>query len=262
MSTIDGLEQGETIFRQVLNGLREPRGDAPDWPEILFTLIDREFRTGRRERVEYLGARVLVDRDEKDPSEAEAGSEKSVTRLLYQRCRASASATLTVGEDVYWLIGYEIPCFAKKSKQCADLLGLSRSGGLVVFECKIEKNSYAPITSAIEGLDYLTCLTAQPNFDRLCKEFEEWRAKPEQIASPEFARVVPRSDARHEVVVLGPKTYYDKFLPSVPGESRRTLRGSGWEHFARLCQTRSGELRIGFAETDFGGTSAGWFDFA
>jgi hypothetical protein len=204
----------------------------------------------------------LIDRDAKDATLAAAGGERSVTRLLFQLCRQRSGGVLTIGDAAYWLIGYEIPCFGKKSKQCADLVGLSRSGGLVVFECKIGKNDYAPITSAIEGLDYLTCLTAQPNFDRLCEDFDAWRRKEGQIIPQEFTDVIPKSDARHEVAVLAPKDYFDKFLPTVQGESRRTLRGSGWEHFARMCQPPSGGLRIGFAETDFSSTTANWIDLA
>jgi len=245
----DSERPEESFFRQILPSLQQSRKNTPDWPHLLLPLLEREFLQQRRNAVAYTGAKLLVDKDDKDHTTAEPGLEKSVTRLLFKLCRESTSGVLTVGDDKFWLCNYEVPNFSNRSKQCADLVGVSATGGLVVFECKL-RNSYAPLTSLVEGLDYLSCLTAEPNFTRLKKEFHEWRSKSNQLVPAEFESVTLTTDARHEVIVLGSEEYFDPY--------RRSKRGEGWQQFSRLCQTWNGVLGMRYAQTDFQTTKATW----
>ncbi len=242
-----------TVFRQLLPLLTQGRGDTSDWPLVLLELLKLEFN--RTRRVWYGGGRVLVDRDEKDHAEA-VSPEKSKTRMLFKKCRDESQGCLQIDGEVYWLVSYEIPCFGKKSHQCADLVGLTETGGLVVFECKL-KNSYAPITAVIEGLDYLSCLTAEPNFSQLQREFEEWRQKSTQIAPVDFEDVSPQSKSCHEVIVLATSEYFDHYRTN-PDRRRNTQRGTGWSDFAAACAINTHSPRIRFAVTEFTETSAQW----
>ena len=149
MSTQNKAEPEETTFRQLIEVLKKGRGDVPDWPLALLRLFEREFQQPRE--VWYTGESVFMDRDDYDHTKAVSG-EKSKTRMLFKRCRETTKGCLTIDDEEFWLVSWEDPHFANRPHQCADLLGLSDSGGLVVFECKLE-NSYAPITSVIEGLD-------------------------------------------------------------------------------------------------------------
>lgn len=242
-------ELEDSIFRRLLVGLDEPRGDTPDWPRVLLPLLQREYLARRLQRVSYSGSRLFVDRDDKDHTTAAEGTEKAAVRTLFQLCREQSDACLNVGGVAYWLLSYEVPCFGDRRRQCADLVGLSVTGGLVVFECKLN-NSYAPLTALIEGLDYLSCLTAEPNFGRFREEFEAWREKADQVIPSGFEEVTPCSSAAHEVVVLGSPAYYSPY--------RRSSRGEGWPHLAAYCRDWSDALRFGLAQTEFDSTSASW----
>jgi len=238
----------ESTFRKLLSTLIEKRGDTPDWPHVLLPLLQGEFQARLKQRVWYTGARLLIDRDDKDPTDAKAGLEKSATRMLFKRCRDEASGCFTVGDRRFWLLSYEVPNFSNRSRQCADLVGLSDAGGVVVFECKLE-NPYSPLTSLIEGLDYLSCLVAEPNFGRLRDEFQQWRAKSGQLIPQGFEDVTPRSSAS-EVIVLGSPAYYAPY--------RQSRRGEGWGDLATLCERWQDQPKMGFAVTDFQSTSAAW----
>lgn len=232
---------------------------SPDWPQVLFSLVVREYQNQKQQRIHYDGEALLVDKDDKDHTTAAVDSEKDVTRRLFKLCRETTRGCFTIGNEPYWLVNYEVPNFGKRSKQCADLVGISSSGGLVVFECKIAINDYAPVTSALEGLDYLTCLTAEPNFSRFQQEFQRWKSKSNQIIPTGFENTDPVSSASHEVIVLGPAEYYDKFRRVERGdEARRTLRGLGWEFFADNCTDQQTGLRLGFAVSDFSSPAAEW----
>lgn len=253
MTTHKDNQLVETEFRRLLPLLREGRSDAPDWPIVLIHLLKQEFNRPRR--VSYAGKHVLIDKDDVDHTTA-VSPEKAKTRLLFKTCREEEAGCLAIGDECFWLLSYEVPNFGRKSKQCADLLGISTTGGLVVFECKLE-NPYAPITSVIEGLDYLACLTAEPNMSQLQREFKKWRDKPGQIVPQGFESVSPQSSACHEVVVLASAEYFEHYR-YYPNRSRNTQRGSGWTDFAAACENQEGSPRIRFAQTDFAGTRAEW----
>ncbi len=252
-------ETAETPFRRILTSLLPAREDNPDWPLAFTSSIYELFQHQRSCEISYSGKHVFIDRDDKCAEAASIGSEKSLTRLLFQKCRSDSSACLTIGDERFWLVSYEVPNFSNRSHQSADLVGLTIDGGLVVFECKIETNSYAPITSLIEGLDYLSCLLSQSNFARFQKELLVWKSKANQIVPKGFENTEPCSSARHQVVVLAPKSYYDKYQSPNDGEKvPRSSRGLGWERVAKLGGTAHDKLLLRFARTDFDQTSAEW----
>jgi hypothetical protein len=246
----------ETFFRRLLNELIPGRGDRPDWPLVMLRFLEEEFQRPRE--VSYGGGRVVIDRFSKD-HDAAVSPENSKTRQLFKRCHEESHGCLTIGDDTYWLVSYENPNFDRRSRQCADLLGLSLAGGLVVFECKL-KNPYAPLTAVVEGLDYLTCLTAEPNFDRVKEEFGELRNRHVDRVPNNFKEVSLENDNLHEVIVLGSPAYYNSFRPA----HSRSRRGNAWSDFAAACElaamseVRRGPLLVRFAETDFSTTTAKW----
>ena len=246
-------EPTETFFRQLLSQLVDGRGDNPDWPLALLRAFEAEFH--RERQVWYSGQALFMDRDTFDHTKA-VSPEKSQTRVLYNICRDEAHGCLAIEGEIYWLISFEVPCFGRRSHQCADLLGMNRHGGLVVFECKLE-NPYAPITATVEGLDYLSCLTSEPNFSRLQDEFETWRSKLGQILPAAFKDVQLNSSAQQEVIVLATPEYFQIYRLD-PSKRRNSRRGEGWEEFARVATSASNDLRIRFAETDFSTTNANW----
>ena len=254
MTIHEDTQLEETAFRRLLPSLIQGRSDTPDWPLVLLQFLKMEFNRPRR--VWYSGKRVLIDKDDTDHTTAVV-PEKAKTRILFKTCREQTAGCLAIGRESFWLLSYEVPSFGGKSNQCADLLGLSVTGGLVVFECKLN-NPYAPITSVIEGLDYLSCLTAEPNMSQIQREFQEWHDKPGQIVPQEFIGVSPQPAACHEVSVLASPEYFDRYRHD-PSRSRNTQRGSGWTDFAAACEeNQEGSPRIRFAQTDFTGTSAAW----
>lgn len=255
MSTIENTEPEETVFRQLLSILTKnlrSRGDTPDWPIVVTKLFEIEFN--RKRKIWYDGQSLFVPRDDRDHTKAIV-AEKAKTRLLFKLCRESEGGCLNIAEDAFWLISYEGPTFGR-TRQFADLLGLSKSGGLVVFECKLE-NPYAPVTSVIEGLDYLSCLTAEPNWTRFQTEFEQWRKKPNQIIPAGFESVCLNPDGPHEVIVLGNSAYFDIYRTD-PKKNKNTRRGLGWTDFAAACQNLQGNLRVRFAETNYASTTGKW----
>jgi hypothetical protein len=186
----------------------------------------------------YDGKRILISRHDHDYREATG--EKRATYGLYHNCLQRTSGCLSIGDERYWLLSYEVPNQDSRRMQRADLVGLTMSGGLVVFECKLENNSYAPISSLLEGLDYLSALTSGPNFQRIQEEF------PQLLNSigktPEgFEEVRPTREACHEVVVLAPSEYYETYDRSGRGTKRCGLGG---------LRNRSETLRFGFASSE------------
>ncbi|MEO1971412.1 MAG: hypothetical protein ABGX07_07635, partial [Pirellulaceae bacterium] len=59
---------------------------------------------------------------------------------------------------------------------------------------------------------------------RFQHEFQRWKYKTTQIIPTGFENTDPVSSASHEVIVLGPAEYYDKFRRVESGDdARRTL---------------------------------------
>jgi hypothetical protein len=227
--------------------LVSPRAGEPEWPWLLRELLTTEFVRWRAVGVRYAGE-VFKDRDADDPAAAVL-PEKRAVKELYHRCRVEAGGVFRVGGEAFWLLGYEWPNQGNDRGRRADLVGLNRWVGLVVFEGKLANNSYGPFAAVLEGLDYLACLTSASNFVKVQDGFARWRSKPATAVPEEFRDVSPSGTARHEVIILAPTDYY--------GLYSRSVRGTGWQSFASLPPTPS-VLSIRFAESDFTSPRGRW----
>lgn len=234
-------------FRIWMEHFVSSRGGKPEWPWLLRELLIAEYLRQRECDVAYAGE-VFKDRDADNPAAAVL-AEKRAVKELYHLCRRETGGILSIGTDRYWLLGYEWPNQASEKGRRADLVGLNLSGGLVVFECKLD-NKHGPFAAALEGLDYLSCLTSELNFRQVQHGFAAWLAKPAAASPDGFTGCVPVRDARHEVVVLA--------SPEYCGRYRRSDRGSGWTEFLALPPSTSTSLDVRFAETDFKSTAARW----
>jgi len=81
----------------------------------------------------------------------------------------------------------------------------------VVFEAKLGNNSDTPFTAALEGLDYLVHLTLHQNFRLIVDTVAKCKTDGKLDPPQSFANVVPSLSSRHEVIVLAPPDYYDKY---------------------------------------------------
>ena len=233
----------DTRFRTWMTDLCKPDGDRPEWPLLMQWMLQEQLEREQSVERTYDGKRILIPRHDHDYLNAKDG-EKRATYGLYHNCLRETSGCLSIGDERYWLLSYEVPNQDSRKMQRADLLGLTVSGGLVVFECKL-KNSYAPISSLLEGLDYLAALTSGPNFQRLQDEFQHLLSSVGKIPDG-FEDVRPRREACHEVVVLAPSEYYETYDRSGRGTKRCGLGG---------LRNRSRTLRFGFATSNLEGQS-------
>ncbi|MCX7411246.1 MAG: hypothetical protein NTZ32_24480 [Planctomycetales bacterium] len=226
----------DTRFRSWMTTLCQPDGDRPEWPLLVRWALQEHLHREQSIHREYAGQNLLICRTDDDYMRATG--EKRAARGLYHRSHELSSGCITIGDERYWLLSYEVPNQDHYRMRRADLVGMNLKGGLVVFECKLGQNRYAPLASVLEGLDYLACLTNPTNFTRLQGEF--WSLG---LTAPDgFAEVEPSMDACHEVVVLAPRGYY--------GLYDRSNRGNGWRDFANT-RTRNWEsVRIAFAESE------------
>ncbi len=231
-----------TTFRGWMDSLNAPRGAQAEWPWLLREMLAAEYSRQRELGFCYSGE-VFKDRDGDYPHTAVLPEKKAV-KDLYHACRLTSGGVFRIGQEPYWLLGYEWPNQGgdQEKGRRADLVGLNGDGGLVVFECKLANNSYGPFAAVLEGLDYLACLTTDANFLKVRGGFATWTAKPGVIIPDRFRERSPSQTARHEVIVLAPPEYY--------GLYSRSERGAGWQAFAAL-PTSTGSLTIRFAASDF-----------
>lgn len=240
-----------TRFRSWMTDLCQPDGDRPEWPLLLHWMLQEQFEREQAIDRTYGGERILISRVHHDYEKA--SGEKRATYGLYHKCLREASGCLSIGGERFWLLSYEVPNQDHLRMQRADLLGLTKTGGLVVFECKLGPNRYAPIASLLEGLDYLASLTSKSNFSRLQAEFPLLRTSVGVV--PEgFENVEPTPGACHEVIVLAPSAYYGTY-----DRSRRGMNRGGLGNL----RSRSSTLRFGFAESEpdsdgFFSTNVSW----
>ena len=242
----------DTRFRTWMTDLCKPDGDRPEWPLLMQWMLQEQLEREQSVERTYDGARILIPRV---GHQFEAASrEKPATYGLYHNCLHETSGCLTIGDERYWLLSYEVPNQDGRVMQRADLLGLTVSGGLVVFECKLQNNGYAPVAALLEGLDYLASLTSTPNFERLQREFPDLLESIGKIPDG-FKDVRPVRDACHEVVVLAPSKYYEKYIRSNRGTKKVGLGG---------LRDRSKTLRFGFATSELEdhafSTNVAWTD--
>lgn len=238
-----------TSFRDWMGYLTSPRGAEPEWPWLLRQMLAAEYARQRSLGFCYAGE-VFKDRDGDYPHTAVL-PEKRAVKDLYHGCRLNAGRVFRIGEEPYWLLGYEWPNQGgdREKGQRADLVGLNATGGLVVFECKLE-NRYGPLASILEGLDYLSCLTSEPNFAKIAEGFRRWVSKPGFVRPEAFGSITPSRDSLHEVIVLASAAYYSQY--------RTSPRGAGWEKLAALPPSPSAGLSIRFAESDFASSQGQW----
>lgn len=240
---------GSTTFRDWMCHLITPRGAEAEWPWLLREMLTAEYRRQRDFDFCYAGE-VFKDRDGDYPHTAVV-PEKRAVKDLYHGCRLNSGRVFRIGEEPYWLLGYEWPNQGgdKEKQQRADLVGLNCVGGLVVFECKLQ-NPYGPLAAILEGLDYLSCLTSQLNFAKVVEGFRRWVSKPGFVCPDDFGSAVPSRESRHEVIVLASAEYYSQY--------RTSQRGQGWEKLAALPSSSSVALSIRFAESDFVSSQGRW----
>lgn len=238
-----------TCFRVWMEQLNARRGPVAEWPFLLREMLTAEYLCQRERRIEYAGE-VYQPRHDCDPSGATKPEPRAVMSLL-TTCRTKQGGVLGIGEERFWLLGYEWPNEGGRglSRKCADLIGLTASGGVVVFECKLE-NPYGPFKAVLEGLDYLSCLTSEPNMSKILTGFTRDLEAGHLLRPSGFESAVPNRDARHEVIVLASAGYYAQY--------RASDRGRGWELFASLPPAPSAALSIRFAETDFSSPQGRW----
>lgn len=239
-----------STFRAWMEHLTSPRGNVPEWPWLLRKLLIAEFTRQRAVGFAYAGD-VFKDRDKEDPALATV-PEKRQVRDLYHQCLKQTAGLFTVGDTPYWLLGYEWPNQGRDKGRRADLVGLTLDGGLVVFECKLDDNSYGPFAAVLEGLDYLACLTSTPNSEKIVQGFTKWLQKPEKPIPTAFQKVRPDFSRQHQVIVLATRGYFDLY-------GKRSGRGLGWSSFAGLDDSRDEDpVLIRFAETDYRSPTGSW----
>jgi hypothetical protein len=238
-----------TTFRKWMDHLTSPRGNVPEWPWLLRELLNAEFVRQRALDISY-ASEVFKDRDDDDPTLATI-LEKRQVRDLYHHCLAHADGCLTIGDTVYWLLGYEWPNQGRDKGRRADLVGLTREGCLIVFECKLADNSYGPFAAVLEGLDYLACLTSASNSLKILSGFTQWSTKPTKNRPSGFETTTPDFSRQPQVIVLATKGYFDLY--------ERSGRGGGFPEFVGLgCGNDSDPVSIRFAETDFLASNGRW----
>jgi 3',5'-cyclic AMP phosphodiesterase CpdA len=228
--------------------LRQRTGNVPQWPWLLRTVLMSEFQRQRELGFSY-ASDVFKRRDDEDPEDARS-PEKKWVRTLFANCMKQSQGVLTVDGEEYLLLGWEWPNQGRESMRRADLVALNASGGLVVFECKLEGNSDDPVTALLEGLDYLACLTSTPNFAKITDGYSRWIVEPNRNLPARFRDVAPRISSQHEVIVLAPAGYFEKFT--------RSRRGDGWKQLADLAPTEGDPVRLRFARSEFDSVSACW----
>lgn len=213
-----------------------PDGDRPEWPLLMRRMLHEELERARQIDCEYAGERILIPRVQHEFDGAHG--ENRATYGLYHRSLAETSGLLTIVDERYWLLSYQVPNQHHEARRRADLLALTPQGGLRVFECKAALGSTAPVAAMLEGLDYLACLLSPPNFTRLGNELGQLRGATLPVPGG-FGEVAPQAGAQHGVIVLAPEEYFRSFT--------RSQRGLGWRELAAAGRRGSQCVELGFA---------------
>jgi len=258
MSTTDqskGLgpsEKGASSFRTMMTALRDVQGETPQWPLILRGLLQAECLRQQPQLIPYKST-VAISRHDESPDGIRVPEKKAV-RELYTTCVKNDQSVFQIGagetREEFLLLGWEWPNQDDQSRRAADLVALNSKGGLVVFEAKLGNNRDTPFTAVLEGLDYLVHLTLHQNFRQIVETVAKWKTAGKLDSPQSFANVVPSLSSRHEVIVLAPPAYYDKY--------DRTERGHGWKEFRNAASDEAAFVDIRFAKTDFTGSPGSW----
>jgi hypothetical protein len=229
-------------YRDWLEQLRSVRGYRPLWPVLLGNALDAEFRRQVAIDEGYKGE-VFIDRD-RHPLEEGEREERQVAQL-YRACHRESEGCVTIDDQRVWLLGFQWPNQggAGQKGRRADLVGLTREGGLVVFEAKVAGGD-APLIALTEGLDYLACLLREKNFAKIVAGFGRWRERPERVVPVGFESTVPQKTLRPSLVIMAPERYY-------LDRHSRSIRSKDWPFLMAVSESMIPSVRILFAMTDF-----------
>lgn len=238
----------DTVFRTWMT-TRDTWGYQPD----LCAFLQSEFLREQEQPHKYAGE-VAICRDNDDWQNA-VQPEAVAVYGLYHLCREQSQRCLTIGNQRYWLLGYQWPNQESYKRRCADLVGLTEDGALVVFECKRGNRGCTPMAAILEGLDYLSCLTSKANFPRIQQKVSRWQQQKREGLHSRFHDLELKRQNTHEVIVLADKSYFGNYIGRHEGQ-----RGAGLRQFARGAREFRGRLRLDFAVTDFNAPTANWLD--
>ncbi|SMP41819.1 hypothetical protein SAMN06265222_101662 [Neorhodopirellula lusitana] len=221
----------DTQFRIWMDQLNQAEGDrvaVPEWPRLLHLALRQQLEHETTVDRPYAGQHILIDRTSRNWKDATV-AEKRAVYGLYHECLQQHESILKVGNDEYLLLSYEVPNQGNHKGRRADLLGINKDGGLVVFEAKIAGNAYGPVAALLEGLDYLSTLSGSANFARIQEEFPRLIAAIADAGHPisdKFQNANLSAGARCEVIVLATPEYFEQY--------DSTARGHGWQDLSRL----------------------------
>ncbi len=245
-------------------------GRTVEWPVLLRHILAEEFQELRNSDQYYSGD-VFRNRDKEVAKHRgrDSQDEEILVYRLYAAVHDENHGLLKIGDESVWLFSCEVPNQGKKlsnrtKKRRADLLGLREDGSLIVFECKGPKNpNDSPIYGLLEGLDYLGCLLTSQNLPSLSEGLQEWLGEHEP-QDGQFSSVFPEDwpleivpEARHGVVVLAPKSYYDSHIADSSGRPK-----DWWLLSERFAPSACGEsdVFLDFAVVDYEQGSAKWLE--
>ncbi len=229
-------------FRDWLEQLRSVRGHRPLWPVLLGSALDAEFKRQIAIDDGYK-KEVFIDRD-KHPLEEGEREERQVVQL-FRACHLASEGCVVLDGQPVWLLGFQWPNQggAGQKGRRADLVGLTRDGGLVVFEAKVAGGD-APLIALTEGLDYLACLLREKNFAKIIAGYGRWRDRPGSVVPVGFESTVPQRTIRPTLVIMAPERYYRD-------RHSRSIRSKDWPFLMAVSETMMPSVRIRFAMTDF-----------
>lgn len=231
-------------FRAWLNDLRLVRGNRPLWPVLLGAALNSEFLRQVAVDEGYKGE-VFINRD--DHPLQDGDREERLVASLYRTCHCQNHGCVILANQPVWLLGFQWPNQggAREKGRRADLVGITLSGGVVVFEAK-RADGEAPLIALAEGLDYLACFLRERNFNKLLAGFQKWKAKPGRIVPPGFERSTPTKNDP-TLVILAPERYYRD-------RHSRSIRSKDWPFLFAAAETMIPAVRVCFACTDFKST--------
>lgn len=228
-------------FRDLLDVAKSVQGERPLWPSVLGSLLDSEFKSQRAIDAAYKGDIVINRFQYVRPRDV---GEVSLVAMLFESATRERGVVQVEGENV-WLLGFQWPTQGGRQEvgRKADLVGITQSGSLVVFEAKAT-NGEPPLTAVLQGLDYLACFLRPTNFAKIQSGFQLLRSNLPYEIPVEFGATVPSCTERPKLVVLAPEEYYS-------GLYSRSIRGREWPWLADVGETFIPSVEVLFCHTDF-----------